>query len=251
MAPVRGHDAVLLLARTHALRPERLAVRTLPADASVVGTARRLAERQLAAWDLADAAHTTELIISELVTNAIRHGEGPIQLRLIHDRAACWPRSPTPVAPAPTCATPATSTRAAAASTSSCGSACGGGAAQPGGQDDLVEAGAGRGHGGRAGGAGGVRRGRGAGVVIRRRRAPRATGGVPAPATPAVRPPVPVPLAGGADSLGGSGLLCREGRARLGCGRVAGRWVEGESGAAHSFSLPSRGMPRPPRVLPF
>ncbi|MFI1311504.1 SpoIIE family protein phosphatase [Streptomyces albidoflavus] len=86
MAPVRGHDAVLLLARTHALRPERLAVWTLPADASVVGTARRLAERQLAAWDLADAAHTTELIISELVTNAIRHGEGPIQLRLIHDR---------------------------------------------------------------------------------------------------------------------------------------------------------------------
>ncbi|WP_033951870.1 SpoIIE family protein phosphatase [Streptomyces sp. CNQ431] len=86
MAPVRGHDAVLLLARTRALPPERLAVWTLPTDASVVGTARRLAERQLAAWDLAGAAHTTELIISELVTNAIRHGEGPIQLRLIHDR---------------------------------------------------------------------------------------------------------------------------------------------------------------------
>lgn len=86
MAPVRGHDAVLLLARTRALPPERLAVWTLPTDASVVGAARRLAERQLAAWDLAGAAHTTELIISELVTNAIRHGEGPIQLRLIHDR---------------------------------------------------------------------------------------------------------------------------------------------------------------------
>ncbi|MFE6718913.1 SpoIIE family protein phosphatase [Streptomyces albidoflavus] len=86
MAPVRGHDAVLLLARTRVLPPERLAVWTLPADASVVGTARSLAERQLAAWDLADAAYPTELIISELVTNAIRHGEGPIRLRLIHDR---------------------------------------------------------------------------------------------------------------------------------------------------------------------
>ncbi|WP_343239179.1 SpoIIE family protein phosphatase [Streptomyces sp. SID8014] len=86
MAPVRGQDAVLLLARTKALQPERLAVWTLPADASVVGTARRLAERQLAAWELGEAAFTTELIISELVTNAIRHGKGPIRLRLIHDR---------------------------------------------------------------------------------------------------------------------------------------------------------------------
>ncbi|WEH43101.1 SpoIIE family protein phosphatase [Streptomyces sp. AM 2-1-1] len=86
MAPSRHDDAVLLLARTRVLPPDRVADWTLPADASVVGTARRLVERQLAAWDLDDAAYATELVVSELVTNAIRYGTGPVRLRLIHDR---------------------------------------------------------------------------------------------------------------------------------------------------------------------
>ncbi|WP_395571783.1 SpoIIE family protein phosphatase [Streptomyces sp. BK79] len=86
MAPSRRDDAVLLLARTRALPPERVADWTLPADASVVGTARRLVDRQLAFWGLDEAVFTTELVVSELVTNAIRYGEGPVRLRLIHDR---------------------------------------------------------------------------------------------------------------------------------------------------------------------
>ncbi|MFA3876441.1 SpoIIE family protein phosphatase [Streptomyces sp. MMCC 100] len=86
MAPSRHDDAVLLLARTRALPPEHVADWTLPADASVVGTARRLVDRQLAAWDLDEAAYTTELVVSELVTNAIRYGKGPVRLRLIRDR---------------------------------------------------------------------------------------------------------------------------------------------------------------------
>ncbi len=86
MAPSRYDDAVLLLARTDSLPPHRVADWTLPADASVVGTARRLVGQQLTAWDLADRAFTTELIISELVTNAILYGEGPVRLRLIHDQ---------------------------------------------------------------------------------------------------------------------------------------------------------------------
>ncbi|WP_399887166.1 SpoIIE family protein phosphatase [Streptomyces sp. BBFR51] len=85
MAPSRHDDAVLLLARTHALSQEHVADWTLPADASVVGTARRLVDRQLAAWGLDEAAYTTELVVSELVTNAIRYGKGPVRLRLIHD----------------------------------------------------------------------------------------------------------------------------------------------------------------------
>ncbi|MET9309608.1 SpoIIE family protein phosphatase [Streptomyces cellulosae] len=85
MAPSRYDDAVLLLARTECLPPDRVADWTLPADASVVGTARRLVGQQLAAWDLAERAFTTEIIVSELVTNAILHGEGPVRLRLIHD----------------------------------------------------------------------------------------------------------------------------------------------------------------------
>ncbi|WHM31511.1 SpoIIE family protein phosphatase [Streptomyces sp. BPPL-273] len=86
MAPSRADDAVLLLARTHALPAERVADWTLPSDASVVSTARRLVDRQLAAWRLDEAAFTTGLVVSELVTNAIRYGDGPVRLRLIHDR---------------------------------------------------------------------------------------------------------------------------------------------------------------------
>ncbi|MFD8253695.1 ATP-binding SpoIIE family protein phosphatase [Streptomyces werraensis] len=85
MTPSRYDDAVLLLARTECLPPDRVADWTLPADASVVGTARRLVGQQLTAWGLGDRAFTTEIIVSELVTNAILHGAGPVRLRLIHD----------------------------------------------------------------------------------------------------------------------------------------------------------------------
>ncbi|WP_192341972.1 SpoIIE family protein phosphatase [Streptomyces sp. VITNK9] len=86
MAPSPRDDAVLLLARTHALAPEQVADWTLPADPSVVGTARRLVGQQLAVWELDEAVPTTELIVSELVTNAIRYGRGPVRLRLVRDR---------------------------------------------------------------------------------------------------------------------------------------------------------------------
>ncbi|GGQ73583.1 SpoIIE family protein phosphatase [Streptomyces pilosus] len=86
MAPSRSDDAVLLLARTHALPPDRVADWTLPRDVSVVGTARRLVDQQLTVWHLQEAAYATELIVSELVTNAIRYGRGPVRLRLIHDQ---------------------------------------------------------------------------------------------------------------------------------------------------------------------
>ncbi|MFF7714451.1 SpoIIE family protein phosphatase [Streptomyces sp. NPDC087659] len=79
-------DAVLLLARTRALPADRVTSWTLPRDDSVVATARRLIEHQLQAWDMPDAVFTTELIVSELVTNAIRYGQGPIELRVILDR---------------------------------------------------------------------------------------------------------------------------------------------------------------------
>ncbi|MFE3205855.1 ATP-binding protein [Embleya sp. NPDC059237] len=40
---------------------------------------------QLAAWGLEGLAFTTELIVSELVTNAVRYAGGPIGLRLIRE----------------------------------------------------------------------------------------------------------------------------------------------------------------------
>jgi len=82
-------DAVLLLARTAVLDDDRVALWTLPSDLEVVHTARELTRRQLAAWQLDDLADSTELIVSELVTNAIRYGAGPVSLRLVR-AASLW-----------------------------------------------------------------------------------------------------------------------------------------------------------------
>ncbi|MFI1306220.1 SpoIIE family protein phosphatase [Streptomyces sioyaensis] len=78
--------AALLVIRTRALAPYQVATWDLPTDPAVVGTARALAEQQLALWDLTGTAFTTVLVISELITNAIRHARGPVRLRLIRDR---------------------------------------------------------------------------------------------------------------------------------------------------------------------
>ncbi|MFD2121247.1 ATP-binding protein [Streptomyces cirratus] len=47
---------------------------------------RALAVAKLEEWGLAELAFGTELVLSELVTNAIRHGAAPVRLRLLHDR---------------------------------------------------------------------------------------------------------------------------------------------------------------------
>jgi anti-sigma regulatory factor (Ser/Thr protein kinase) len=78
-----GDDAALLIARTRALAADRIASWDLPADPAVVADARARAARQLAAWGLEEITFTTELLVSELVTNAIRHAHEPIQLRMI------------------------------------------------------------------------------------------------------------------------------------------------------------------------
>ncbi|WP_369387789.1 SpoIIE family protein phosphatase [Streptomyces sp. CG1] len=87
LVPDRPHDDVaLLMARTRLLGAGQVADWDLPADPAVVADARKEAARQLADWDLEELAFTTELVVSELVTNAIRHAEGPIRLRLIRER---------------------------------------------------------------------------------------------------------------------------------------------------------------------
>ncbi|MCX5292278.1 MULTISPECIES: SpoIIE family protein phosphatase [unclassified Streptomyces] len=80
-------DVALLVARTHVLGPDRVAQWDLPSNPAVVSRARTAVTGQLHAWNLDDLAFTTELVASELVTNAIRHATGPVQLRLMRDRA--------------------------------------------------------------------------------------------------------------------------------------------------------------------
>ncbi|MGX1268506.1 SpoIIE family protein phosphatase [Streptomyces phaeoluteigriseus] len=87
LVPDRPHDDVaLLMARTRRLSPDRVAQWELPADPAAVAEARKAAARRLAEWDLTDLTFTTELVVSELVTNAIRYATGPIRLRLIRER---------------------------------------------------------------------------------------------------------------------------------------------------------------------
>jgi len=80
-------DVALVLARTRALGSDHVQVWDLAPDFAGVAEARRLATAQLDAWGLTEAGFVTELVVSELVTNAIRYGAEPIQLRLIHNRS--------------------------------------------------------------------------------------------------------------------------------------------------------------------
>jgi PAS domain S-box-containing protein len=80
-------DVALLIARTQALNADRVATWDLAADPSVVAGARQQVTTTLTDWGLDDVTFVTELVVSELITNAIRYARGPIQLRLIHDRS--------------------------------------------------------------------------------------------------------------------------------------------------------------------
>ncbi|MFF4652753.1 SpoIIE family protein phosphatase [Streptomyces sp. NPDC001380] len=77
-------DTALLVARVHALPADRMASWPLPDTPQAAGQARRYVREQLSAWGLDDLAATTELLASELVGNVVRHGRGPVGLRLLY-----------------------------------------------------------------------------------------------------------------------------------------------------------------------
>ncbi|MEU8518836.1 SpoIIE family protein phosphatase [Streptomyces sp. NBC_01216] len=79
-------DITLLLARTRAVSARNTATWQYPPDPVAAHEARHHVTAQLEAWGLHDLLFSTELIVSELVTNAIRYAGGPVTLRLIHDR---------------------------------------------------------------------------------------------------------------------------------------------------------------------
>ncbi|GAA3367377.1 SpoIIE family protein phosphatase [Streptomyces antimycoticus] len=88
LLPARPDDDVaLLLARARALGPDRVATWEIPPEPAVVPRIRREVTARLMEWGLEKRVFTTELVVSELVTNAIRYGRPPIRLRLIRDRA--------------------------------------------------------------------------------------------------------------------------------------------------------------------
>ncbi|MFC4032664.1 SpoIIE family protein phosphatase [Streptomyces polygonati] len=79
-------DIALLMARIAGLSPDKVGDWTLEPQPTSVARARELAHEQLLGWGLDQLVDTTELLVSELVTNALRHGYGDIRLRLLLDR---------------------------------------------------------------------------------------------------------------------------------------------------------------------
>ena len=76
-------ERVLLVARTLRFPATDVAEWDVPAELSGVAPVRHAAEEQVREWDLGVDPLTVELIVSELVTNAVRHGAPPVVLRLL------------------------------------------------------------------------------------------------------------------------------------------------------------------------
>ncbi|MEW1723548.1 ATP-binding SpoIIE family protein phosphatase [Streptomyces sp. NPDC093109] len=79
----RDDDIALLAARFDGIAPSDVAYWTLDPEDAAPGRARRLARRALALWDLEELSDSVELLISEVVTNAVRYAERPVTLRLL------------------------------------------------------------------------------------------------------------------------------------------------------------------------
>ncbi|WP_393076644.1 SpoIIE family protein phosphatase [Streptomyces sp. LN704] len=103
LLPDRGSlsdDSALLVARTHALAAEDISCLRMRNDPTAAGQARRHVRAQLTAWDLDEVIMTTELVVSELVSNVVRHASGPITLRLLRGRTlVCEVADASPVMP--------------------------------------------------------------------------------------------------------------------------------------------------------
>ncbi|MCX4735829.1 SpoIIE family protein phosphatase [Streptomyces sp. NBC_01363] len=76
-------DVALLLARTHELSADHVVSWEVPDDPAAVAGVRARTAQLLRTWGLEELEMTTELIVSELVTNAVRYATGPIRLRLL------------------------------------------------------------------------------------------------------------------------------------------------------------------------
>jgi anti-sigma regulatory factor (Ser/Thr protein kinase) len=79
-------DIAVLMARLHRLPADMREVWKLPSKATSVGRARELIRDPMKRWSLDDLIPVTELLVSELVTNALRYAKGgPIGLRLVRE----------------------------------------------------------------------------------------------------------------------------------------------------------------------
>jgi Stage II sporulation protein E (SpoIIE)/Histidine kinase-like ATPase domain len=80
-------DIAVLIARLHRLQPENYASWTLAPKLTSVRQARSVIAEPMKRWDLEELIPTTELLVSELVTNAVRYSRGEVTLRLVNEKA--------------------------------------------------------------------------------------------------------------------------------------------------------------------
>lgn len=78
-------DVALLLARTRVLDPGHVRTWEFRAAVEEMPSVRAAVTGQLAEWDLDEHGFALEMVVCELVTNAVQHAQGPIGLRLIRD----------------------------------------------------------------------------------------------------------------------------------------------------------------------
>ncbi|MEV6791136.1 SpoIIE family protein phosphatase [Streptomyces sp. NPDC051320] len=79
----RDDDIALLAARFHGIAPSDVAYWFLDPEEQAPGRARRLVRTALERWGLDDLSDSMELLVSEVVTNAVRYAERPVTLRLL------------------------------------------------------------------------------------------------------------------------------------------------------------------------
>jgi GAF domain-containing protein len=80
-------DVALLMAHLRGIPSDDVAHWLLEPRPTTPGRARRLVRSTLAGWGLSDCVDVTELLVTELVTNAVRHATRPIELRLLRTDA--------------------------------------------------------------------------------------------------------------------------------------------------------------------
>ncbi|MFF8976894.1 SpoIIE family protein phosphatase [Streptomyces cellulosae] len=79
----RDDDIALLAARFDGIAPNDVAYWFLEPEDAAPGRARRLARRQLSRWGMDELSDSVELLVSEVVTNAVRYASRPVTLRLL------------------------------------------------------------------------------------------------------------------------------------------------------------------------
>ncbi|MEW2403181.1 SpoIIE family protein phosphatase [Streptomyces sp. NPDC046862] len=79
----RDDDIALLAARFEGILPETVAYWYMAPRPQTAGQARRLTRRMLRHWGLDALVEPTELLVSEVVANAVRFASRPITLRLV------------------------------------------------------------------------------------------------------------------------------------------------------------------------